>query len=376
MAIAFDSAENIKVNTLTWSHTCTGDNRILFVGTFCDDVTNSVTGITFNGVALTRIVQYRNDGYTAELWYLVAPATTAHDIVITYDTTPTTTFCFASSYTGVKQTGTIIDSYATGARASSSSSAFNLATTVVASDCWLVGIAFSSGDANLYGNSPTVNRSAPSGSCIVDSNATVGTGSQSVSYLDGTFLIRCAITASFAPYPTTVDYTMAAAVGAFTLTGIAAALSKGYGIIAGVGSFVLTGVAANITSARKMAASAGSFALTGIDVALKRGFTLVANAGSFVLTGVDVIFRKGLTLVASAGTFTLTGIDAILTKGYHLIAGTGVFTLTGKIVRLLSWQNIQKSVATAWSAISKSSDAGWTPQNKPSDSDWDFEEKN
>lgn len=41
-------------------------------------------------------------------------------------------------------------------------------------------------------------------------------------------------------------YTMTAAVGAFTLTGVAAALSRIYKIVCGTGSFTLTGVAATL----------------------------------------------------------------------------------------------------------------------------------
>lgn len=58
MAIAFDatttSSLGSAVTSITFSHTCTGSNRILFVCTANNGGAN-VTGVTYNGVAMTNI---------------------------------------------------------------------------------------------------------------------------------------------------------------------------------------------------------------------------------------------------------------------------------------------------------------------------------
>ena len=87
----------------------------------------------------------------------------------------------------------------------------------------------------------------------------------------------------------TVAYSLVMAVGAFTLTGIAAIFNYGKTLVASAGSFVLTGVAATLTSARTLAMAVGSFTLTGIAAVLTTGRGFIASAGSFILTGIDAI---------------------------------------------------------------------------------------
>lgn len=92
MAIAHDAdsnasgSDNTAVTSLTWSHTCTGSDLVLLVILTMKDTTDTdrvLTGITYNGVAMTQLVRQdqstRND--TCELWGLIAPDTGAHNIV-------------------------------------------------------------------------------------------------------------------------------------------------------------------------------------------------------------------------------------------------------------------------------------------------------
>ncbi|MFT6244824.1 MAG: hypothetical protein ACJA0U_002774 [Salibacteraceae bacterium] len=73
----------------TWTHPCNGTDRVLVVSIAEDKGalgTNEITGITYNGVALTKQLQTGNGFYEAELWYLIAPATGANNVVITSNT--------------------------------------------------------------------------------------------------------------------------------------------------------------------------------------------------------------------------------------------------------------------------------------------------
>ena len=112
MALASDaksSSSATLVSTLTWSHTCTGADLILVVGveTLRYSATyplQAVTGITYNGVALTKIDSQEAGVYCrAELWYLMAPTTGAHNIIVTLAGVTGNIIGGATSWTGADQ---------------------------------------------------------------------------------------------------------------------------------------------------------------------------------------------------------------------------------------------------------------------------------
>ena len=189
-------------------------------------------------------------------------------------------------------------------------------------------------------------------------------------------------------YTASTNYPMAAAVGAFTLTGNVILLHIGRKILMAVGAFTLTGINTLLHLGRKMISSVGaftltgqnilfklgkgmqivvgefvltgqnilfhiavsiknevgSFALTGYDALLRKGKTMVVLVGNFALTGYDVIFHNGKRIVMALGEFTLTGYDTILSVGKKMIASLGQFTLTGQTVLLKVGRKIVASV--------------------------------
>jgi hypothetical protein len=66
----------------TWSHTCTGSDLILVVLSAIYSGTGEVTGVTYNGDALTNIFDY-GSVHNVTAWYKLGPATGAHNIVAT-----------------------------------------------------------------------------------------------------------------------------------------------------------------------------------------------------------------------------------------------------------------------------------------------------
>lgn len=104
MAIAFDATSQGSNNTgtLTVSHTCSGSNRALVV--HCAKDYNNISGITYAGVSMTRVVTGGSGGEASSLWYLNAPTSGTNDIVASFTPTPAL-YITAASYTGVKQTG-------------------------------------------------------------------------------------------------------------------------------------------------------------------------------------------------------------------------------------------------------------------------------
>lgn len=100
-------------SSLTWSHTTTtSSNRVLVVATSTESDTSghtaqTVSGITYNSVALTKVrSDYITDNGT-ELWYLVNPATGANNVVITMTGTVDGLFGAALTFSGVDQTNPI-----------------------------------------------------------------------------------------------------------------------------------------------------------------------------------------------------------------------------------------------------------------------------
>lgn len=142
MAIAFDatstSGEITSGSSLSWSHTCTGSNLILLVGVSIDsNPFPTVSGITYNGVALTKI---RSDSdntnfISTDLWYLIGPSAGAHTIAVTLSANiGNSAVGTAVSLTGAKQSAQP-DAHNGGIGSASPAS---ISVTTVADGAWLV----------------------------------------------------------------------------------------------------------------------------------------------------------------------------------------------------------------------------------------------
>lgn len=124
------------VSSKTFSHTCsTASNRVLYVLAGCS--TSTISGVTYNGVAMTRAVQVNLQSSWSELWYLVAPATGTNNVVITCAGSNSITGG-AVSYINAAQTGQPDATHADGAQTGSVTSYSQSITTVTANDMVLL----------------------------------------------------------------------------------------------------------------------------------------------------------------------------------------------------------------------------------------------
>lgn len=145
MSIAFDSTAQGKSGSgstnLTYSHTCAGSNRILVVGVVANDATDTVTGVTFNTIALTKIGSAQaGSGSFLSLWYLIAPATGAHNIVISRSANTAFIYGASISLTGVQQS---LQPDANGLTASSGSTTTRTATaTALTAGSYAIAVGF------------------------------------------------------------------------------------------------------------------------------------------------------------------------------------------------------------------------------------------
>jgi len=95
---------------ITFSHTVpSGSDRLLVVGvSFDNDNSETVTGITYNGLALTKAGSVNNsDDARAEIWYRVAPSVTTANVVVSLSGTLSSNrgiVVGALNLTGVHQT--------------------------------------------------------------------------------------------------------------------------------------------------------------------------------------------------------------------------------------------------------------------------------
>lgn len=110
MAVAYDAYSRSGdgfASSVTWAHTCAGSDRYLLVGIYCDSASDQVTGVTYNGVAMTRIARFAS-GVSIYLYGLVAPATGANNIIASF-TGAIGADVAAMSFTGVDGASAVND---------------------------------------------------------------------------------------------------------------------------------------------------------------------------------------------------------------------------------------------------------------------------
>lgn len=143
MAIAFvagaDGGNNTGGTGLTYSYTCgSGANRLLVVGVAGDATVDDVTGVTYAGVSMTLAAKKAATGTNnrvSYLFYLLAPATGANNVVISASTAHYI-LSGAADYTGVKQSAQP-DATAT-ANGTGSVLLLTSSVTTVANNSWAI----------------------------------------------------------------------------------------------------------------------------------------------------------------------------------------------------------------------------------------------
>lgn len=201
MANDFDAATTggTSVGTsLTWSHTCTGSDLVLFIGVIGRGVltANDTLGITYAGAAANLIQRFEPTlaGVAwLELWAVFGPATGANNIVVTFGSS-TSHSAVASSYSGGAQSG-VVDAEVLASEDGSGS--LDIAITTVMPNCWLIGVIETPAAATL-GYSGLTLRKREQTIAIVDSNGAQTAGAHSVTVTTD-FVDLAVILASFGP---------------------------------------------------------------------------------------------------------------------------------------------------------------------------------
>lgn len=97
-----NAGNSTTATSLTWSHTTTAATTALVVGVYGQRNTGSfsISGVTFNGTAMTAVYSPGTVGEGAWLWVLYSPAVTTANIVVTASNAPDRALAGASANLG------------------------------------------------------------------------------------------------------------------------------------------------------------------------------------------------------------------------------------------------------------------------------------
>lgn len=159
----------------------------------------------------------------------------------------------------------------------------------------------------------------------------------------------------FYVYGTTVDYSITASGGVFTLTGINATPKGARTVAITKVEFTLTGIDNAFGTGKGIQAAVGEFALTGIDNVYAITLTYPATVTAFVLTGKTTGLKRGYTISPELGEFTLTLKDNDFGTGTGFVVSNGGFILTGN--------GVSFTVGNLWTKQGKNT-ATWTNETE------------
>jgi hypothetical protein len=145
-SVSSGSNSNLS-DTLTVSHTVGGSDTALICTVWQNNATDLLSGVTYNGVALTQLDSFANSASNTWFsdWYLVAPDTGTHDVVFTALINPTNLSAMCESLDGVNQSSPVEDhQYSTGAPGTLGTESVDL---TISTDSGQVSVGHGAGDA-------------------------------------------------------------------------------------------------------------------------------------------------------------------------------------------------------------------------------------
>jgi len=106
IALNATSTGSTSSTSLTVAQACNGTDRLLVTGVVTTPTTDIVTGVTYNGAALTRSATTDYGGVAREyLYYLINPSSGTNNIVVSISGGATLIQAHSACYTGVSQSG-------------------------------------------------------------------------------------------------------------------------------------------------------------------------------------------------------------------------------------------------------------------------------
>ena len=126
-----------------------------------------------------------------------------------------------------------------------------------------------------------------------------------------------------------IAYTLAGAVGAFTISGQTATELRGITSASSEGAFVISGQTAGLQVG--LPGAEGVFTISGQAGALNKALHEASAEGAFVISGKASTELRGITSPSSEGAFVISGQAAGLNVG--LPGVEGAFVIGGQVYR-------------------------------------------
>lgn len=191
-----------NASSLTYSHTCTGDDKYLIVDWYEFTNARTVTSVTYAGVNMTLLKEQSADGGGGMVrqYGLVAPAAGANNIVITLSGA-NQIFATSVSYNGVSQSAPNPDTNISGSTASSTSHTSSAITLSVANS-WVALVGRSPSNAPVATSTSFVrkqNGTSGDAGWTLDSNKFRASGSNTLSWTTSGSCITYYAFSSIAP---------------------------------------------------------------------------------------------------------------------------------------------------------------------------------
>ena len=182
MALAVDAvteASGSGAGPFTWSHTCSGSNRILMVGVSYYDSGDTISALTYNSVSMTVVPSstVSNGQYTSTLYYLVAPATGSNTVSVTFTGGVFDFKAGSISYTGGDQSAPL----GTAATATGSSTTPSVTVTSAAGEIVMDNLTIAHSGTLTVDGSQTQRWNGTGGTGFIKGGASTEDGAASVS---------------------------------------------------------------------------------------------------------------------------------------------------------------------------------------------------
>lgn len=201
MAITFDASSSgtAAAGSLTVAHTCTGANRLLVVATLVDG-SKTITGVTYNGVAMTQFggALTFSGTWSLDSWYIINPASGANNIIASASSGTPNIYLTGVSYTSVVQTSSF--DVGNGGGLDSGTGATATVTSVANND--IMVSSFATTNANTITASTNTTVRVGSGTLLMMGDYQIaGSGAQSMSATINASVANRWTTGTFKSFP-------------------------------------------------------------------------------------------------------------------------------------------------------------------------------
>lgn len=321
-------------SSYSWSHVCSGSDRFLAVDVSILSVPGTtVTGITYNGVAMTLIGAKStvSGAGRVESWGLVAPAADSNTIAVTLSASVVSAGN-AVSYSGVHQS-TASEAFNSAQATNVGAADATVSVTTATDNDWVHG-ALATDDLSVTAGQVSRNNVSGAGGSAADEDTAIPTspaGAVTTSYTGVGALATWAI-GGYGIRPVSANggnQTATSGTSTVTITGVAPSASgSGTGTVTpGAGTVTVTGVspASSGTGTSTTVPGAATVTLTGVSPA-------ASGTGTSTLTpGASTVTVSGASPNASGtGTSTNTpGVSTVTVSATSPAAsGSGTSTST------------------------------------------------